>query len=329
MHDLPPPALPVGSVECRDSIDDAGEHTTAGMTSWGGTRLCAVPPLPLKQKMVGLRKALSHPTKGTAMTATEAYKAGKLTDAVAAALEQVRNAPTDRGKRLFLAELCCFSGDLERADKQLDVLFMPDAPDVVQLTLFRQLIRGELARREVFTQGRVPEFLAQPTDALKMHLQALIHLREKQVSEAAELLAKAEEARPAVTGTCDGTAFDDWRDLDDLTAPVLEVITANGNYYWVPLEAVELLEFHKPERARDLYWRPAHLIVKDGPDGVVYVPALYFGSHAAADDAVKLGRRTDWLGGETEPYRGLGLREFLVGDSSKSILEIEKIEGAK
>ncbi len=263
------------------------------------------------------------------MTPTELYKTGKLTEAVAAALEQVRNAPTDRGKRLFLAELCCFSGDLERADKQLDVLFTPDAPDVIQLTLFRQLIRGELARREVFTHGRVPEFLALPSDALKMRLEALIRLRENKTAEAAELLAKAEEARPVVSGTCDGTAFDDWRDLDDLTAPVLETITANGNYYWVPLETIELLEFHKPERARDLYWRPARLIVRDGPDGVVYVPALYHGSHTAADDAVKLGRGTTWLGGETEPYRGQGLREFLVGDSSRTVLEIEKVEGKK
>lgn len=263
------------------------------------------------------------------MTATEAYKAGKLGDAVAAALDQVRAAPTDRGKRLFLAELCLFSGDLERADKQLDVLFTPDAPDIVQLTLYRQLIRGETARREVFTQGRVPEFLAQPTDALKQRLEALIHIREGRVAEANEMLAKAEEARPVTTGTCDGTAFDDWRDLDDVVAPVLEVITANGNYYWVPLDAIELLEFHKPERARDLFWRPARLVVTEGPDGVVYVPALYHGSHTAADDAVKLGRRTDWLGGETEPYRGQGLREFLVGDSSKTVLEIEKIEGKK
>lgn len=263
------------------------------------------------------------------MTPTELYKAGKLSEAVVAALDQVRGAPTDRGKRLFLAELCCFSGDLERADKQLDVLFTPDAPDVLQLTLFRQLIRGELARREVFTQGRVPEFLALPSDALKMRLEALVRLRANETAGTAELLAKAEEARPAVTGTCDGTAFDDWRDLDDLTAPVLETITANGNYYWVPLETVELLEFHKPERARDLYWRPARLVVRDGPDGVVYVPTLYHGTHAAPDDAVKLGRGTTWTGGDTEPYRGQGLREFLVGDASKTVLEIEKIEGKK
>jgi type VI secretion system protein ImpE len=259
------------------------------------------------------------------MTPTEAYKAGKLTDAVAAALEEVRNHPADSGKRLFLAELCCFSGDLERADKQLDVLFKPDAPDVIQLTLFRQLIRGELARREVFTQGRVPEFLTQPSDALKWRLVALIRLRENKTTEVAELLAKAEGARPVVTGACDGGAFDDFRDLDDLIAPVLETITANGNYYWVPLETIELLEFQKPERARDLYWRPAHLIVRDGPDGIVYVPALYHGSHTSTDETVKLGRGTTWLGGETEPYRGLGLREFLVGDASKTVLEITRV----
>jgi type VI secretion system protein ImpE len=263
------------------------------------------------------------------MTATEAYKAGQLGDAVAAALEQVRTAPADRGKRLFLAELCCFSGDLDRADKQLDVLLTPDAPDVVQLTLFRQLLRGELARREVFAQGRVPEFLAPPSDALRGRLEALIHLRAGRAPEAVALLARAEEARPPVRGTCDGTPFDDLRDLDDVTAAVLEVLTANGNYYWVPLEAVESLEFHAPERARDLYWRAARLVVADGPDGVVYVPALYHGSHQAPDDAVKLGRSTTWTGGETEPFRGLGLREFLVGDASKSLLEITTVEMSK
>ncbi len=261
--------------------------------------------------------------------ATDAFKAGNLAEAIATLIEQVRSTPTDRGKRMFLAELFCFAGDLERADKQLDVLFQPDAPDLMVITLFRQLLRGETARREVFAQGRVPEFIAQPAEDIKQHLQASILVREGKLTEAAELLAKAEATRSAVTGTCDGTAFDDLRDLDDLTAPVLEVITANGNYYWVPLDTVELLEFHKPERTRDLYWRPAHLIVRDGPDGVVYVPTLYHGSHAAADDAVKLGRRTDWSGGDTEPYRGLGLRELLVGDSARSVLEIGTVTFGK
>jgi type VI secretion system protein ImpE len=265
----------------------------------------------------------------TTTAASEAFKAGKLADAVAAAIEQVKANPADRGKRMFLAELFCFAGDLERADKQLDVLFQPDAADVMAVTLFRQLVRGETARREVFGHGRVPEFVAQPSDTIKLHLEASIRVRENKLAEATELLAKAEEMRPAVTGTCDGAPFDDLRDLDDLIAPVLEVITANGNYYWVPIDTIELIEFHKPERTRDLYWRPAHLVVRDGPDGVVYVPALYPGSHAAADDAVKLGRQTQWTGGESEPFRGLGLRELLVGDGAKSILEINTVTFSK
>ena len=69
--------------------------------------------------------------------------------------------------------------------------------------------------------------------------------------------------------------------------------------------------------------------MREGPDGVVYVPTLYYGSHTATDDAVKLGRRTDWTGGDTAPYRGLGLREFLVGDSAKSVLEINTITVGK
>jgi type VI secretion system protein ImpE len=254
--------------------------------------------------------------------ATDAFKSGKLAEAVTAAIEQVRNTPADRGKRMFLAELFCFTGDLERADNQLNVLFQPDAPELIVLTLFRQLIRGETARREVFVQGRVPEFVTQPPEHVKIHLEAAIRMRENKLAEAAELLAKAETMRPVIAGTCDGNPFDDFRDLDDLVAPILEVITANGNYYWVPTETIELLELHKPERTRDLYWRPAHLIVKDGPDGIVYIPVLYPGSHLATDEAVKLGRRTDWASGEAEPYRGQGLREFLVGDSAKSIMEI-------
>ena len=257
---------------------------------------------------------------------TDLYKAGKLADAVAAAVEQVRNNPADRGRRTFLAELFLFAGDLERADKQLDVLATPDAPDLLVYTLFRQLIRAEAARREVFAQGRMPEFLAQPGEHVKLHLEAAIRVRENKPAEAAELLAKAEAARPAVAGTCDGAAFEDFRDLDDLTAPVFEVLTANGNYYWVPVETVELVEFHKPERARDLFWRPAHMVVTDGPDGVVYLPALYHGTHTFSDEAVKLGRGTHWDGGDGLPYVGRGLREYLVGDAAKTILEIDTVQ---
>jgi len=263
------------------------------------------------------------------MTASEAFQAGRLADAVAAAVEQVKAHPADRAKRFFLAELFLFTGELERADKQLDVLFGPDAPDLMAVTLFRQLVRAETARREVFTQGRVPEFLGLPSDNIKQHLEASILFREGKAAAASALLATAEPTRPAAAGTCDGVAFDDFRDLNDLTAPVLEVLTANGNYYWVPTAAVELIEFHPPARVRDLYWRAAHVVVANGPDGVVYVPALYHGSHADPRDAIKLGRETDYSGADDGLFRGVGQREFLVGPEAKPIMGITKVEFTK
>ena len=95
------------------------------------------------------------------MTARELFDAAKLNDAIAAALEDVKKAPTDTGKRGFLAELLCFAGDLERADKQLDALGHQDPQVMVGVSLFRQLIRAEQARQQFYTEGRLPEFLNQ------------------------------------------------------------------------------------------------------------------------------------------------------------------------
>ena len=51
-----------------------------------------------------------------------------------------------------------------------------------------------------------------------------------------------------MAGTCDGRPFEDSRDLDDLTSCVLEVLTSDGSYYWVPIADVESIEFRPPAR---------------------------------------------------------------------------------
>ena len=56
----------------------------------------------------------------TDQTAADLLRAGKLTDAVAAAQAVVRKAPMDLSARVLLAELLVFSGNLERADVLLD-----------------------------------------------------------------------------------------------------------------------------------------------------------------------------------------------------------------
>jgi type VI secretion system protein ImpE len=259
------------------------------------------------------------------MTPRELFQAGRLTPAIEAAVAEVKKHPTDTAHRGLLCELLCFAGDWERADKHLETILQQDPGTALGLSLFRQVIRAEVCRQQFYDEGRVPEFLGEPTPVLQLHLQASIAWRDGQPEEASRLLAQAEEQRPHPTGTCDGRPFDDFRDLDDLTAAFLEVLTSTGKYFWVPLERVQSMELHPPQRPRDLVWRRARMSVADGPDGEVFLPALYAGTPRSSDDQLRLGRGTDWQGEEGQPVRGLGQRTFLVGAEDRPILSVQQI----
>jgi type VI secretion system protein ImpE len=103
---------------------------------------------------------------------------------------------------------------------------------------------------------------------------------------------------------------------------VLEVITSGGKYFWIPFSRIESIEFAKPERPRDLLWRRAHLIVADGPDGEVFIPVIYAGTTAEADESFRLGRATEWKGAEATPIRGIGQRVFQVGREDIPIMDL-------
>jgi type VI secretion system protein ImpE len=255
----------------------------------------------------------------------ELFDAGKLADAAAAATEDVRKNPTDMQRRLFLAELLCFQGEIERADNQLDVI-LRQQPDAVLVLQLRQVLRAEKHRQECYSAGRPPAFLAEPPEHVRLLLKSLTFDREGDPASALAAAEEAEAARPVVSGICDAQPFTGWRDLDDLSAGVLEVLTGNGSYYWVPFESVERVEFHPPIAPRDLIWRRASLTVCNGPDGEVFVPALYVGSCSASDDSLRLGRATDWVdtGG---PVRGVGQRMFMIGGDDRPLLSIGTIEG--
>jgi len=260
----------------------------------------------------------------------EFLQAGKLSEAVAAAVEAVRNNPSDIVARSTLSELLCFSGDLERADKQLDAAIQIDPDAVVGVSLLRHLIRSELSRREVLDEGRVPEFLTQPTEAQQARLKALVSLREGDHAGAKQLVEEANEAEPDISGTCNGTAFEGFRDLDDVLGPVIEVYTATGKYYWLSAGQVVSLEFSAIEHMSDMLWRSAQIQTIGDVSGRVHVPALYHGSHADDDPRVALGRTTDWKQtDDAGPVRGLGQREWLVGEDVIAITSVKTIEFQK
>jgi type VI secretion system protein ImpE len=268
------------------------------------------------------------PAKENRMSNTPAgdlFHEGRLAEAIAAASTAVKQQPTDAAARVLLAEFLLFAGDFARADTVLTAAATADPSAALVVAEFRQLLRAAMARRQLVQDGRVPEFLGEPTPAQSHLLKALVSLRSGDLASAAEAAEAAEAARPNVAGTGNGTAFTDFRDADDLVAGSFEVLTTTGRYFWIPIETVVSLEFHAPQRPRDLFWRRCSMLVRNGPDGDVYLPAVY-DTENAASDTLRLGRATEWT--ETPPVRGSGQRVFLVGEQGLAIHELGTVEFA-
>lgn len=263
------------------------------------------------------------------LNAKQLLEAGQIQEAIQMMNEEVKRNPTDVQRRGLLVELLCVAGRLDRADAQLDLIAQQDVKAALTVALMRQLIRAETARRDFFASGRLPEFLEVPPPYIQRYVEASIQIREKRPGDAKRLLDQAEEQRPKVKGTCNGKAFEDLRDLDDLTAAVFEVLTSTGKFYWIPVERVNSIEFRKPERVCDLIWRRAAMTVTSGPDGEVYLPATYCANSAEVSEQALLGRVTEWLGGDAAPMRGVGQVCFLVGDSSVPIMQMETVTFAE
>jgi type VI secretion system protein ImpE len=259
------------------------------------------------------------------MNPSELYQAGQLTAAIEAEIAEVKKKPTDGNARFFLAELLCFAGEWDRADKQLDTVAQQTPELAIRISLVRHILRAEMARQQFYSEGRLPEFLFDVSPALRHHLDASIALREGNLTEASAALAEAESSRTPVSGKLGETAFDDFRDCDDLTAGFFEVLTSTGKYYWVPVDRVRTIEFFAPERPLDLLWRRAAMDVVDGPEGEVYLPVLYAGTATSGDSQLQLGRGTTW-NEDGSVVRGCGQRMFLVGDEAFPILQLQTIE---
>lgn len=269
----------------------------------------------------------NRPGAGDAETPGALFRAGRLDDAIAAANATVRRSPAVAGQRVLLAELLLFAGRFERADTVLAAAEVVDPALGLVISEFRHLLRAETARQQCWLEGRVPEFLGESTASLTASLTALAALRHGSEPEAVQAAAEAEATRPRIAGHHAGAAFDDLRDADDLHAGLLEVLTVTGRCFWVPTERVDEAVFHPPQRARDLFWRRCSMSIRGGPDGDVYLPAIYppiAGSDAAVmPDTLRLGRSTDWTGDAV--VRGQGQRLFLLGEAAVPIQDLSSL----
>ncbi len=251
--------------------------------------------------------------------------AGDLKGAVEAALGVVKANPTNIPARTFLFELSCFSGDWDRAEKQLEVIGHQDANAMIGSMMYRQNFKNERDRMRYFSDGLAPELVTAKPAHIDDLMNAANRLREGSTLEARTLLDKVEEERPAYPCKVNGSAFSDFRDYNDLTMCVFEVFIKDS-YVWLPYEQIRSLKFNKPRSLRDLFWLQTEVEMLNGTAGEMFFPALYASSWKSDNDAVRLGRMTDWRGAGDDLFVGEGLKMFWMDGNDRSILDIETIE---
>ena len=251
--------------------------------------------------------------------------AGNLTAAVESALASVKANPTDARARTFLFELSCFSGDWERAERQLDVIGHQSANAMVGSLIYRQCIEAERKRARFFSESLKPEFLATPPDYVYGLLTANNRLREGNQTQAREILDKTEEERPAFACRMNGKEVSDFRDYNDPTSCILEAFIKDS-YVWIPFEQIVRIKFGEMKSLRDLLWIQTEVETENGTNGEMFVPALYNDSWKSADDQIRLGRMTDWRDAGGEIFLGEGMKMFWADGADVPVLELKEIE---
>ena len=87
------------------------------------------------------------------MNASELFKSGKLQAALDAQIQEVKGNPGDPSRRLFLFELAAFSGDLDRARRQIEAVKYDEAERDTMVIHYRVLLDCEEKRRRLFRDG--------------------------------------------------------------------------------------------------------------------------------------------------------------------------------
>lgn len=259
------------------------------------------------------------------MQAEELVQQGELDQALETLQNSIRKAPSDAKLRVFLFQLLCIRGDWERALTQLKVSSDLDPLNLPMAQTYREAIRSELFRHQVFNGAKSPLIFGDPPEWVAFLLESLRLQGSGDFSKSNELRDQAFELAPTSSGEVDGQAFDWIADADSRIGPMLEAVV-NGHYYWIPMQRIVQIDLEPPTDLRDLVWAPAHLTFANEGETVALIPTRYPGSESNPDSAILLSRRTEWDQPADNFYRGLGQRMFATNSNDYPILSTSQIK---
>jgi len=228
------------------------------------------------------------------MDALSLYRAGQLHAAIEARWVEGKKQPRDTNRRPFLFELLCFAGEYDRAEKHLNVLSDSNSEAAAGALLYRSALHAERERQEMFQRGALPLGSSHPSPA----------------------------------GELNGEKFAGVADADPRIGAHLETFIA-GSYTWIPFAYIESIETEAPKRLRDLLWLPA--LLHTTADfrlqdlGEVLLPVIAPLSWKDSDDAVRLGRATEWRDDPEYGQLPAGQKLLLCGEMEQPFLEVRKL----
>jgi type VI secretion system protein ImpE len=258
------------------------------------------------------------------MGAEEALRQGELEESLHLLQEQVRREPANARYRIFLFQLLAVMGRWGRALTQLEVAGELDAGTLAMVQTYREALRCEVLRANVFSGKRSPLIFGRPEEWLALLLEAQRLLALGEGERSASLRELALEAAPPTSGRIDDSPFAWIMDGDNRLGPVLETIV-NGHYYWIPFQRIRGLALDKPQDLRDLVWMPAHFTWVNGGESAGLIPTRYPGSEASADPALRMSRRTEWLNGPDGAFLGQGQRMFFTDAGEYPLMNLRSI----
>lgn len=259
------------------------------------------------------------------MTAEESARAGRLDEALAELQAQVRKQPADPKLRIFLFQLLSVMGQWDRALTQLKVAGEMDANAATMMATYKEVIRCEMLRADVFAGKERPLLFGKPAEWMALLVEALRLTGEKKFEEAAKLREQAFEAAPTTSGSVNDQKFEWIGDADQRIGPMLEVIV-NGRYYWVPFGRLSEVRVEKPADLRDIAWTPAYLTLANGGETVGLIPTRYPGSEKSANAALVMARGTEWTETPGGTYIGLGQRLLATNEGEHALMDIREIK---
>jgi type VI secretion system protein ImpE len=258
------------------------------------------------------------------MLAEQSLRDGDLAATLHDLQDQVRSSPADPKLRVFLFQLLSVLGQWERALKQLQVAGELDAGTLAMVQTYREALRCEVLRSEVFAGRRSPLVFGDPEPWLAHLLEALRLTAQGQHAAAERLREQAFEGAPASAGEMDGVGFTWIADADPRLGPVLEAVV-NGRYYWIPFARIREIRLEEPSDLRDLVWTPAWFCWANGGEAAGLIPTRYPGTEADADDRVRLARRTEWVEQTAASVFGRGQRMLATDVADAPLLEVRSI----